>query len=899
MSLSPRIAENPLFEGLPPVERAKLLAELEERRYSAGEVIFDAGDFGDVLYLLVEGVVERRAGPGDDAILGTLHAPDFFGEQALFTGDPRTATIVAASDVLVALLPKPRFDALLERNPGLALHFLRVLSRRLTVTTRVVSEMHHGFEEMAAARLAAASPQERVFLTRTAILRDLQPSTVDALLGTDNAAERLAELLREGVVSPTEDGARYAYHPQLAAAMRDQLRSEIGEAGLLDLHARAAELLESHGDWAEAASQYVAARQPREAERVLIDAGHALLEKASAADGDSIADNAGQHQATAKLKIWLDASQAEGVPITAPLLSLQQAVYRRLGDRSGERRVLDAAISGSATDLDRETLAACYRRLSELAVDSGDHVGEARYLGLALALERDSATPETSEPPPSQASARTDGHVSGGRLALATDRAFRLAAAPAGGLRGARRRQVVGASLAVLLGTAFLLLPPPSDLSPAGWTTLGLLAVFIPILVLEVVPDYVAALLLVAAWAVLGVVPPRVALSGYASGTWILVLAVLGLGAAVTRTGLLYRAALLALTRLPPTHAAQGTALAALGILFTPAMPNATARTAMAAPLVAEIADALGYAPKSLPRAGLAVAALFGFGQTAGLFLTGSSTALLIHGVLPPEVRSQFSWGNWALAALPLHAVILLVGLAVGLRLFRPRIANPVALDRLQLQQRVLGPPSRAERITLATFLLMLAGFVGQPLHGVDPAWVGVAGLCLLLISGALDQATFRGGTNWSFLLYLGVLLGLGEVFVQLQLDAWLAGRLAVVLGPLAGSSIVFTLALTIASFALSFLVRWQAAGVLLTLVLAPVATVLGINPWVVGMIALVATNTFFLPYQSTIYLALYYGAGESFDHAQIRPVAWAYAGAVLLGVAVSVPYWRALGLLP
>ena len=80
---------------------------------------------------------------------------------------------------------------------------------------------------------------------------------------------------------------------------------------------------------------------------------------------------------------------------------------------------------------------------------------------------------------------------------------------------------------------------------------------------------------------------------------------------------------------------------------------------------------------------------------------------------------------------------------------------------------------------------------------------------------------------------------------------------------------------------------------------LAPVATALGINPWVVGMIALVATNTFFVPYQSTIYLALYYGAGESFDHAQIRPLAWAYAGAVLLGVAVSVPYWRALGLLP
>jgi hypothetical protein len=36
----------------------------------------------------------------------------------------------------------------------------------------------------------------------------------------------------------------------------------------------------------------------------------------------------------------------------------------------------------------------------------------------------------------------------------------------------------------------------------------------------------------------------------------------------------------------------------------------------------------------------------------------------------------------------------------------------------------------------------------------------------------------------------------------------------------------------------------------------------------------------------------------ESYSHASVRPIAWAYALSVLLGVALSVPYWRALGLL-
>ncbi|MBX5493214.1 MAG: hypothetical protein IRZ14_18850, partial [Chloroflexi bacterium] len=66
-----------------------------------------------------------------------------------------------------------------------------------------------------------------------------------------------------------------------------------------------------------------------------------------------------------------------------------------------------------------------------------------------------------------------------------------------------------------------------------------------------------------------------------------------------------------------------------------------------------------------------------------------------------------------------------------------------------------------------------------------------------------------------------------------------------------------------------------------------------------VGIVALVATNLWLLPYQSTIYLALYYGMGATYTHAAVRPAAWVYAAAVLGGVALSVPYWHALGLLP
>jgi anion transporter len=532
------------------------------------------------------------------------------------------------------------------------------------------------------------------------------------------------------------------------------------------------------------------------------------------------------------------------------------------------------------------------RAAAALGPDFADLAG-ADLPPLPTALAGEAAAPGLAAPPGSAPAAATP------PAAAAATRSAWLATHTRRTLGRANRAHLLGLGLAVAIGAVFALLPAPADLYPAGWTALGLLAIFVPILVFEVVPDYVAALLLVVAWVVLGVVPPRVALAGYASGAWMLVLAVLALGAAVAASGLLYRATLLALTRLPPTHVAQGLALAGLGLVFSPAMPNATARTAMAAPLACEMADALCYPPESRPRAGLALATLFGFGQTAGLFLTASSTGLLVHGLLPPEVRAQFTWWTWLLAALPLHLVILLVGLVAALRLYGPHAARAITRERVALQQRLLGPPSRNERITLAVLLLVLGGFVTQPLHGVDPAWVGVVGLCILLISGALDQSTFRSGMNWTFLLYLGVLIGLGDVFVAVGLDQWLAARLTAVLGPLTHGAPQFVLALTLCAFALSLVVRWQAASVLLTLMLTPVAAALGINPWVVGIVALVATNTWFLPYQSTIYLALYYGMDATFTHRQVRPIAWANAVAVLAGVALSMPYWRALGLLP
>lgn len=455
-----------------------------------------------------------------------------------------------------------------------------------------------------------------------------------------------------------------------------------------------------------------------------------------------------------------------------------------------------------------------------------------------------------------------------------------------------------------LIGLAFAIVPllfwtaaAPAGLSTEGWRALLTLIAAAILFASEALPEAVVALGLLAVWVVGGVVPPRAALDGFATQAWVLVLTVLAVGVAVGNSGLLYRIALLALGRKPAGFARRCVTLALVGTAVTPTLPNATSRAALAAPMVREVAEALGYGAGGRAATGLALASFVGFGQMAALFFTGSSVGLLVHGLLPPAIRAEFDFARWFVAALPLHAVLLGASLAAILVTYRPEALPSNVGDRLALQRAVLGPMRRQEKICVVVLAGLIAGFLTEPLHGIHGAWLGVAALAALAAGGALDTTMLRTGVNWPFLVFFGVITSLATVFQTLHVDAWLASRLADPIGALASNSLLFCVALTLVGFALSFVIRWQAAAPLLTLVALPVAGAAHVNPFLIALICLVATQVWFLPYQSTVYLAFYHGSGELFSHRDARPLAWWWGPLVLLAVIAAWPVWRAMGL--
>ena len=98
-----------------------------EGTIAPGETIISAGDPGNFLYVILGGEAKTVARPAGRA----LRTGDYFGEVAMIDGRPRSATVVAASELQVMRLPSRSVVKLARRHPAIPLAMLENLTTRL------------------------------------------------------------------------------------------------------------------------------------------------------------------------------------------------------------------------------------------------------------------------------------------------------------------------------------------------------------------------------------------------------------------------------------------------------------------------------------------------------------------------------------------------------------------------------------------------------------------------------------------------------------------------------------------------------------------------------------------------------------------------------------------------
>lgn len=125
-----------IFRECTRVELEALKLHLHERNFLAGEIVFDEGEEGEGMYVVIRGKLRaNRKGLLAKKILGAISAGESFGEMALLGAGPRMATVVAEENTTVLAMFRPELQALAQARPRLgfkiALGVALVLESRL------------------------------------------------------------------------------------------------------------------------------------------------------------------------------------------------------------------------------------------------------------------------------------------------------------------------------------------------------------------------------------------------------------------------------------------------------------------------------------------------------------------------------------------------------------------------------------------------------------------------------------------------------------------------------------------------------------------------------------------------------------------------------------------------
>jgi len=126
------LREVPIFTDLSPEDLQKLAGIANEQWYPNSTTIFNQGDEGNEMFIIVDGQVKVvRSANGKDQTLAQRGPGEFVGEMAIIESVPRSATLVTQGEVRLLAIEGETFKQILRERPEVSLAVLQSLSRRL------------------------------------------------------------------------------------------------------------------------------------------------------------------------------------------------------------------------------------------------------------------------------------------------------------------------------------------------------------------------------------------------------------------------------------------------------------------------------------------------------------------------------------------------------------------------------------------------------------------------------------------------------------------------------------------------------------------------------------------------------------------------------------------------
>ena len=412
--------------------------------------------------------------------------------------------------------------------------------------------------------------------------------------------------------------------------------------------------------------------------------------------------------------------------------------------------------------------------------------------------------------------------------------------------------------------------------------------------------DFIPALMALLLLLLFGLVPNRVALSGFSSDGFLIAFSVMGLGAVISTSGLARRYTLWLIKTIPANTFSYQVAVFFTGFLLNPVVPTITARAVITAPILNNMMDHLDPPTREKSSTLLYLSGLDGINLLSPIFLTAAPANLMVFGLLPGQEQHAFQFSYWFFAA-SIAGVIMLVSYFLLTALFFKGYQR-VRIDKKDIIEkwRGLEKMSVSEWSALFGILLLALGIVTAPIHKISIPLVTFSIICCLLILGALDRETFIEKIDWAFLFLLAAMIGFMASMTYMGLDKMLVAQFHGLQAFIRLDFEKFVLVLTGVILVVRLFIPLNSAILILAAAFLPLASGAGISPWAVGFIILVMSETAFFGFQSPYILFFRNQVNGHVPYSEIK--VQAFHGLLILvklgAIYASIPFWRKIGVL-
>lgn len=123
-----QLARVPLFAGLDKKHLSEISSLVTQIEVKEGKVLTHEGEHGNEFIIIIEGEAEVKVG---DTVVATRGPGDYFGEIALISNRPRTATVTAKTPMKIEVIGRREFQTMLHDNPTIATELLGIAADRI------------------------------------------------------------------------------------------------------------------------------------------------------------------------------------------------------------------------------------------------------------------------------------------------------------------------------------------------------------------------------------------------------------------------------------------------------------------------------------------------------------------------------------------------------------------------------------------------------------------------------------------------------------------------------------------------------------------------------------------------------------------------------------------------